>query len=92
MTAQVAVVLNQARQALCIPLSALGDKKDGRCTVKVLKGESVERRSIRTGITDNVQIQVVEGLAPGEKVVVGDSSMVPATTTSQQMGPPPGRH
>ncbi|GFO53839.1 drug-efflux protein [Geomonas sp. Red276] len=92
MTAQVAVVLDQARQALCIPVSALGEKKNGRCTVRVLKGEGVERRTVRTGITDNVQVQVLEGIAPGEKVVIGDSSMVPAASSSQAMGPPPGRH
>jgi macrolide-specific efflux system membrane fusion protein len=90
MTAQVVIVLNQAKQALCIPVSALGDKQqDGRFTVKVLKGDKTETRAIRTGISNNVQVQVLEGLRQGEKVVVGDSSTLPVTT-GNQAGPPPG--
>ncbi len=76
MTAQVAIVLNQARQALCIPVSALAERqKDGRATVKVLAGEQVEVRAIQTGISNNVQIQVVNGLREGKR-----SSSVTAPT------------
>jgi macrolide-specific efflux system membrane fusion protein len=90
MTAQVAIVLNQAKKALCIPVSALGDKvKDGRVTVKVLAGDLAETRRIRTGISNNVQVQVLEGLREGEKVVIGDSTTLPKTESSA-MGPPPG--
>jgi len=83
MTTQVVIVLNQARQALSIPVSALGDKqKDGRSTVKVLVGDVAETRTIRTGISNNVQVQVLEGLHEGEKVVVGDSTSLPKTESS----------
>jgi macrolide-specific efflux system membrane fusion protein len=83
MTTQVVVVLNQVKQALCIPVSALGDKqKDGRTTVKVLVGDVAETRTIRTGISNNVQVQVLEGLREGEKVVVGDSTSLPKTEAS----------
>lgn len=90
MTAQVAIVLNQARQALCIPVSALGEKlKDGTMTVKVLAGEQTEVRTIRTGISNSVQIQVIDGLRDGEKVIIGDSSNLPKTDSNKM--PPPGR-
>ncbi|HET6421790.1 MAG TPA: macrolide transporter subunit MacA [Geobacteraceae bacterium] len=90
MTAQVAIVLNQAKRELCIPVSALGEKtKDGRVTVKVLAGELSVTRRIRTGISNNVQVQVLKGLREGEKVVVGDSTTLPKTESSA-MPPPPG--
>lgn len=90
MTTQVAVVLNRVKQALCIPISALGDKqKDGKATVKVLAGEQAETRTIRTGIANNVQVQVLEGLREGERVIIGDSSTLPKTE-SGAMPPPPG--
>ena len=90
MTTQVVIVLNQARQALSIPVSALGGKqKDGRSTVKVLVGDVAESRTIRTGISNNVQVQVLEGLREGEKVVVGDSTSLPKTESSA-MPPHPG--
>jgi membrane fusion protein, macrolide-specific efflux system len=91
MTTQVAVVLNQAKQALCIPVSALGEKqKDGKTTVRVLVGEQAENRSIRTGISNNVQVQVLDGLREGEKVIIGDSSSLPKTDPNK-MPQPPGR-
>jgi len=90
MTTQVAVVLNQARQALCIPVSALVEKrKDGTATVRVLEGEQAQTRTIRTGISNNVQIQVLDGLRAGEKVIIGDSSSLPKTDSSKM--PPMGR-
>jgi macrolide-specific efflux system membrane fusion protein len=91
MTAQVAVLLNQAKQALCVPVSALGEKqKDGKTTVRVLVGEQAETRTIRTGISNNVQIQVLAGLREGEKVIIGDSSTLPKTDPDR-MPQPPGR-
>ncbi len=90
MTAQVTIVLNRARQALCIPVAALGEKqKDGKATVRVLAGEQPETRTIRTGISNNVQIQVLDGLKEGEKVIIGDSASLPKTDSSKM--PPPGR-
>ncbi len=96
MTAQVFIVLNEAKQALCIPVSALGDRqKDGRYPVKVLKDDGPEIRMIRVGVNNNVHIQVAEGLRDGERVVVGDSASLAAaekTTDAMRLpGPPPGR-
>lgn len=91
MTTQVAIVLNQVKQALCIPVSALGGKqKDGRTAVKVLEGGIAQSRNIRTGISNNIQVQVLEGLSEGEKVVVGDSTTLPKTESSNM--PPRGKH
>lgn len=91
MTAQVSILLNQARQTLCIPVSALGEKLRGdRYRVRVLKDGQALERVIRTGISNNVQVQVLEGLRQGEQVVVGDSTTLPTTETSGAMGPPPG--
>jgi len=93
MTAQVSIVVNGAKGALCIPASALEQRaRDGRGTVRVLRGATPVVRSIRVGISDNVNIQVLDGLREGDKVVIGDSSSVPATATSSgHPGPPPGR-
>jgi macrolide-specific efflux system membrane fusion protein len=91
MTTQVTVVLSQAKQALCIPVSALGEKqKDGKVMVRVLVGEQAESRTIRTGMSNSVQIQVLEGLRESEKVIIGDSSNLPDTDSST-MPPPSGR-
>jgi len=91
MTAQVAVVLNEAKQALSIPISALGSKQmDGKATVRVLTGEQAETRTIHTGISNNVQVQVLNGLNEGDKVIIGDSSNLPAADSGSMPRPPRG--
>ena len=88
MTAQVAVVLSEARQVLSIPVSALRDKgKDGRQTVKVLVAGVPQERTIRVGISNNVNAQVIDGLREGERVLIGDAA---APVTIASPGPPPG--
>ena len=90
MTAQVSIVLGSASKALCIPVSAIGEKKDGYVQVRVLRDNRPETRRVKTGLTNNVFVQILEGVAEGERVVVGDSSTVPAAEKSNRPGPPPG--
>ncbi|MCZ2497439.1 efflux RND transporter periplasmic adaptor subunit [Xylophilus sp. Kf1] len=76
MTAQVSIVRGEARAALTIPASALGRRdRDGGYTVRVVgaDGEAVSRR-IKVGINNNVSVEVTEGLAEGDRVVLGDAS------------------
>jgi macrolide-specific efflux system membrane fusion protein len=93
MTAQVAVVLSEAKQVLSIPVSALRDKgKDGRPTVKVLINGVPQERTIRVGISNNVNAQVIDGLQEGERVLIGDAAAPVATASAgPPPGPPPGR-
>ena len=75
MTAQVYVVLAEARQVLAIPSSALGDAlPDGRYTVRVTNAKGLpEARTITVGINNNVMAEVTAGLAAGEQVVMGEA-------------------
>lgn len=75
MTAEVHIVLNQALDVLTIPSAALGQRtRDGGYNVRVLdeKGQ-IEDRRIKTGLNDKVTVEVISGLAEGERVVVGQS-------------------
>lgn len=95
MTAQVSIVLSQVKQALCIPVSSLGNKEgDGRYTVKILRDNAPEIRRIRVGSTDNIHVQVIEGLQEGDRVIVGDGLSADDSTNTEKtspMGPPPPR-
>lgn len=85
MSAQVFFIAEEAPNALVIPLSALKavsasdepratDRKPNSQTpqVQVLTPSGkVETRSIRTGLNNRVQIQVLEGLSEGETVITG---------------------
>jgi len=74
MTAQVTVVLEQAKGALFVPLSALGQRTpDGRYPVRVLRaGAAPEGRLLGIGINDHINVQVLDGLREGERVIVAD--------------------
>jgi membrane fusion protein, macrolide-specific efflux system len=83
MTAQVYVVLNEAKQVLTIPAAAIGEQlPDGSYTVQVVDPEGrPQPRNITVGINNNVTAQVSAGLAAGEHVVVGEATATPAATT-----------
>jgi membrane fusion protein, macrolide-specific efflux system len=76
MTAQVSIVLSNARNALSIPAAALGEKrKDGTYAVRVLRADgSTETRNVRIGSNNNVRVEVLAGLKDGERVVIGDAA------------------
>ena len=79
MTAQVSIVLANAKDVLVVPSSALSDRRDksGRYEVSVLEGEGkharVTKRKVKVGLNNRVQAQVLEGLNEGDKVVVGEA-------------------
>ncbi|MDB5441361.1 MAG: hemolysin secretion protein [Caulobacteraceae bacterium] len=86
MTANVHLVLGRAKQALTIPAGALGDKIDKThymVEVQDAAGE-VRKRQVAIGLSDQMRIQVTEGLKAGEKVVVGETA---AKNGQAQKGP-----
>jgi len=76
MTAQVTVVLREAKNALSIPLTALGKRTaDGRNPVRVLrKNGNIETITIGVGVTDRVNVEVLDGLAEGDEVIIEESA------------------
>jgi macrolide-specific efflux system membrane fusion protein len=75
MTAQVYIVLSEAKQVLSIPSSALGERdRDGLFTVRVVDAEGkAQPRQVKVGINNNVRAEIIEGLQAGDKVVVSEA-------------------
>ena len=75
MTAQVNVLLGTAKQALSVPVAALGKKiAADRYEVRVLGHDGkVATRQIVTGLNNNVRVEVREGLSADEQVVIGEA-------------------
>lgn len=80
MTAQVFIVLGQAKDAVVIPSSALGKRvADGRYRVRVVGADDKPQdREIKVGMNNNVSAQVLDGLTVGERVVSADSAASPS--------------
>lgn len=75
MSAQVSIVVDSARNAVLIPLTALGEKRsDGRHVVQVLRNGQPEERAVQAGVRDSRHVQIVQGLQAGEQVVLQEAA------------------
>lgn len=72
MTTQVTIVLGERKQVLAIPQTALGKKLgDNEYEVTLLKDdEQRETRRIKTGMKDDIKIEVISGLDEQDKVTL----------------------
>jgi len=87
MTAEVHVVLDEAKNVVTVPLTALGPRDaNGQATVRVLSDDGkVSDRKITIGLTNHSLAEVKSGLKAGEKVVIGETA--PKTQTAAAKGP-----
>ena len=69
MFADVSVKTEDVSDALAIPVSAVYDDDGIPVAYVQVEGETFERRSLRTGIADLGYVEVLEGIAEGERVV-----------------------
>jgi macrolide-specific efflux system membrane fusion protein len=73
MTTQVFFVAGHASQVLTAPLAALDDSDgDGLRLAQVLNRQGkIEQRQVRTGLSDRLRVQILDGLSEGEQLVIG---------------------
>lgn len=85
MTTQVYIVENKASNVLSVPSSAIKKGKQGTF-VKLLQtdGKTTEQ-PIKTGISDRVNTEIVEGLSEGQTVIISEES---STQTNKRNAPP----
>lgn len=75
MTTQVSLLRSEAQNTLLIPIQAIKKTLDRKQQVQVLGDDNQPHpRDITTGITNNVDIQVLSGLKLGEKIVLGEKN------------------
>ena len=69
MFARVRVLTGEVVTGPAIPVSAVVDDQGQSVAYVEVAGEAFERRGVRLGIRDGDFVQVLDGLAPGERVV-----------------------
>ncbi len=91
MTAEVHIILGQARDVLTIPSAALGARaRDGSYTVRVLGADGqVADRPVEIGLNNKNRAEVKSGLKEGEKVVTGQLGPGAAAPSAARRMPPP---
>jgi macrolide-specific efflux system membrane fusion protein len=91
MTAQVVVVLGQAKGVVTVPSAAVTPAAGDRpASVRVVDAAGqVAVRPVTVGLDNKVTAEIVSGLATGERVVTGQRLPATATAGRPGGGPPP---
>ncbi len=65
------IVTGTRANAVLVPRTALLNWRveEGKADVLVVKGEAAERREVRVGVSEEDDVEILQGLAAGEKVV-----------------------
>ncbi|AJO79699.1 efflux RND transporter periplasmic adaptor subunit [Pseudomonas chlororaphis] len=73
MTTQVFFVADRAQDVLTAPIAALeGSTESGVQLARVVaKNGAIEERKVQVGISDRLHIQILDGLAEGEHLLIG---------------------
>jgi len=76
MTTQVFFVAGQARETLLAPIVALQGSTEGerQTAYVVTKNGKIEPRDVRTGLSDRLRVQVLEGLNEGDHLLIGPAT------------------
>lgn len=84
MTAQVSLLVDEAKSTLVVPVQAVHKADGNNQQVRVLTANNkLETRKVKTGITNSVDVQILQGLNVGERVVL---SQPDETATGQGLG------
>ncbi|WP_226068379.1 efflux RND transporter periplasmic adaptor subunit [Dickeya zeae] len=86
MTAQVYILLSEAKHATVVPISALQNRQE-KWFVQVVRPQSPPQwREVTPGISDSAYIQLLSGVQPGEEVVISQQL---ASDSNRSSSPPP---
>ncbi|AMN49047.1 MULTISPECIES: efflux RND transporter periplasmic adaptor subunit [unclassified Psychrobacter] len=98
MTAQIYIVIDQAKDALLVPSAAVQEKpsknkadKKAKTSkfIRVLNNdETVEERAVTVGIDNRVNAQILSGLQEGEQVIISEGSAKGSGSGRMRGGPP----
>jgi RND family efflux transporter MFP subunit len=74
MYTETQVSLRQKKDALTVPLEAVNRNGDDATVLAVNAQNVVEERHVRLGLEDESRVEVISGLAEGDRVVIGNRS------------------
>ena len=71
MTANMVITVGEAKNVLIVPMTALQARKEGKGEeVLVAEHGKTRTQTVKTGLEDGVNVEILEGLNEGEEVVV----------------------
>ena len=85
MTARVILSVAERLNVLIVPLTAIKEEK-GQKYVQAMVNGKVENLVVQTGLRDDDNVEIVNGLTAGTQIVIPAAK---ATSVKQDQGPPP---
>ncbi|WP_049235677.1 efflux RND transporter periplasmic adaptor subunit [Moraxella canis] len=86
MTAQVNIIIDQAKNVLIIPASAI-EESDGKTTVRIINQDGFATPvEVVIGMNNRVNAQVISGLSEGDVIVIGEASGEPSSGRPRNSG------
>jgi macrolide-specific efflux system membrane fusion protein len=84
MTANINFIVQQKKGVLILPNFAVKGQQEGTAMLKVLTDpkKAPETRKVTLGVTDGVRVEIVDGLAEGDTVLVGSLDLPKANAGS----------
>lgn len=76
MFADVVMTLEKRDQGLTIPVGAIINSGGNRAVLVVSQASAVEERPIQTGIETTGSVEVVSGLAPEDRIIISNRSLL----------------
>ncbi len=70
MTVNLTISVDSVHDAVSVPISAVFNEPDATKVVYVKRGGAVEKRSVKVGVTNYFYTQLIEGVQPGEEVLL----------------------
>ncbi|WP_313616651.1 HlyD family efflux transporter periplasmic adaptor subunit, partial [Rhizobium sp.] len=91
MTAEVHILLGEAKDVLTVPAAALGNMDgNGDYSVRVVAADSgISERKVKVGLNNKVTAEILSGLAENERVVTGELSAESKSNSMPGPGGPP---
>ncbi|KUG24767.1 putative co/zn/cd efflux system membrane fusion protein [hydrocarbon metagenome] len=75
LTLEVAVKIYENKNALIVPRHLINNSSDEKSVYVVVNGKAEERK-IKTGFESGISVEILEGLKPGDKIIVKGANMV----------------
>ncbi|MEK8128436.1 HlyD family efflux transporter periplasmic adaptor subunit [Paenibacillus filicis] len=85
MTASADIIVTDKKGVLLLPTQAV-QSRNGRSSVGIKKADgTIERKDIKVGVNDSANVEITEGLAEGDEVVLGGTAPRGNNLTEQQI-------
>ena len=90
MTTENRIIIEQSENALIVPLNAVIDENGDKFVFVALDGFGAksEKRAVKVGISDNVNIEILDGVSENDMLIIHDESKHSQNKkTKPQIGP-----